>query len=93
MDNRSATFAIAVTGVLLVVIIATGQEPRQEWQLRRDDTPDMVNFRVERWKPGSHSSNSHDVPLSRFRGLSPVAFDRGGRVQFEYIADAGSLLC
>jgi len=93
MDKRAASFAIVITGVLLVVLIATGQEPRQEWQLRPTDTPGMVNFRVERWKPGSHSSNSHDVPLSRFRGLSADAFDRGGRVQFEYVADAGSLLC
>jgi hypothetical protein len=93
MSNRSASFLIAVTVVLGGVIAATGQELRQEWQLRQTAASDMLNLRVERWKPGSHSSHSSDVPLSRFRGLSPDVFDRGGRAQFEYTVDAGSLLC
>jgi hypothetical protein len=92
MSNRSASFLIAVI-VVLAVVAATGQELHQEWQLRETPASDMVNFRVDRWKPGSHSSHSSDVPLSRFHGLSAEVFDRGGRVQFEYVVDAGSLLC
>lgn len=91
MSNRSVL--IAVTVVLGAVIVATGQESHQEWQLRETGASDMVQFRVERWKPGSHSTHGSDVPLSRFHGLSPDVFDRGGHVQFEYVVDTGSLLC
>lgn len=93
MDNRSAAFSMIVGGALLLGLIATGQEPRQEWELRQTDWPDMVRFKVERWKPGNHWSNSNDVPLSRFRGLPSGIFERGGKTGFQYVTDAGSLLC
>jgi hypothetical protein len=92
MDSRTASAAI-IGGALLAGLVATGQEPRQEWQLKRSDTPGMVHFRVERWKPGSHWSNSNDVPISRFHGLSSETFERGGKTKFEYVTDAGSLVC
>jgi hypothetical protein len=93
MDTRAASFAAAVSGVVLLALIATGQEPRQEWDLRRSDAPDMVHFRVERWRSSSHSSHSNDVPLSRFRGLPNDIFDRGGHAQFAYVTDPGTLRC
>jgi len=92
MDSRTSC-GIVIAGALLAGWIATGQESRQEWRLKRADSPDMVQFTVERWKVGSHWSNSNDVPLSRFRGLTAETFDRGGRVTFEYVQDAGRLIC
>jgi len=93
LDRNSNLLLIAGGTVLLAALIATAQEPRQEWQLRRTDSSDMVNFTVEHWKPGSRWSSTNTVPLSRFRGLTPASFEHNGKVKFEYAADAGSLLC
>lgn len=93
MDHKSSSVAIIVGGALLAVLIATGQEPRQEWKLKRSDTPGKVQFIVERWRPGSHWSNSTDVPFANFRGLLRDTIEHGGPAKFEYVHDAGRLLC
>src|SRR5689334_4727864 len=93
LDRNSKLVLIAGGAILVAGIIATAQEPHHEWQLRRTDSADVVNFRIERWKQHSHWSNSNDVPLSRFRGLTAESFEHSGKVKFEYVSDAGSLLC
>src|SRR5579863_9132149 len=95
MDNKTASIVI-VSGALVAVLIATGQvslDSRQEWKLKRSDSPGMVHFTVERWKPGSHWTNSTDVPFADFRGLSRDTLEQGGPAKFEYVQDAGRLLC
>ncbi len=93
LDRNSSLILIVGGAILLAGLIATAQEPRQEWQLRQQDSRDMVNFRVERWQPGSHWSNSNSVPLSRFHGITAESFDHNGKVKFEYVTDAGVLVC
>ncbi|MBZ5617959.1 MAG: hypothetical protein LAQ69_04380 [Acidobacteriia bacterium] len=97
MDKKATTVAIIVGGVLLAVLIATGQAPlqatRQEWKLKSSDSPGMVHFTVERWKPGNHWSTSTDVRFANFRGLSRDTIESGGPAKFEYVQDAGRLLC
>ncbi len=93
MDNRSLALALCAGAVSLMVVVATGQEPRQEWQVKRTDSPGRVQFRIERWKPGSHWSNSNHVRLSDFHGLSYDTVENGGTAKFEYVQDAGRLLC
>ena len=96
MDNRTSS-AIILGGALLAVLIATGQDSlittRQEWKLKSSDAPGMVHFTVERWKPGDHWSTSTDVRFANFRGLSRETIERGGPAKFEYVQDAGRLLC
>jgi hypothetical protein len=61
------------------VIIATGQEFRQEWQIRQTAASDMVNFRVERWKAGGHSSTAamfRSRDSTAFRRMFSIAADR-----------------
>jgi len=53
----------------------------------------MVHFTVERWKPGSHWSTSTDVRFVNFHGLSRDTIENGGPAKFEYVQDAGRLLC
>jgi len=91
-DRTLSSAAIVVGGALMIVLLASGQGSSQEWSIRRSRMTDHVQFRVERYKPGSHWSNSNDVPLDRFRGLTE-AMSHGGRAQFEYVQDAGRLVC
>ncbi len=92
MDRKTSGMLVVGGAVLLAALLATGQDVRQEWKLSRG-SGDRVRFSIERWKPGSHSSTSTDVPLDRFRGFSPALFERGGAAKFEYVQDAGRLLC
>jgi hypothetical protein len=97
MDKKALSFALIVTGALMAVLIATGQGPslvpRQEWRLKSSDSPGMVQLTIERWKPNSHWSSSNNVRFANFRGLTREAMERGGPAQFEYVQDAGTLVC
>lgn len=94
MNNKSLLLIITAGVVLLVVVLAaSGQASGQEWRLERSDTPGQVHFTVERWKPGSHWSSGHDVPRANFQGLSTGTLENGGPAKFEYVQDAGHLVC
>jgi hypothetical protein len=92
MERRFAPALIVVGAVLLAALLA-GQESGTAWKLSRGSSADMVHFTIERWSRGSHSSTGNDVPLSRFRGFSTSVFDIGGKTRFEYVQDAGRLVC
>ncbi len=97
MDKKATTFALIVTGTLIAVIIATGQAlpkgTRLEWKMSSSDNPGMVHFTIERSKPGHRWMTSTDVRFANFRGISRESIDRGGPAKFEYVHDAGSLIC
>ena len=80
---------IVVAAVLLAALLAA-QEPRNQWTLTRGDSPDVVHFRIEHSSKGNHWIQSNDVPLANFHGLNT---SQSGPAKFEYIEDAGSLLC
>lgn len=91
MKHLSATlvlFCFAVFGMF-----AVAQSWDQEWRLKAAGDPGRVHFSIERTKPGSRWTQSSDVPLERFRGLSLQSLDTGGPAKFEYVRDAGRLLC
>lgn len=81
-------FALSLLGMLTVA-----QSWDQEWRLKRGSDPGRVHFSIERTKPGNRWMNSSDVPLDRFRGLSLQALANGGPAKFEYVRDAGRLVC
>uniref|UniRef100_Q01SU5 4-hydroxy-3-methylbut-2-enyl diphosphate reductase n=1 Tax=Solibacter usitatus (strain Ellin6076) TaxID=234267 RepID=Q01SU5_SOLUE len=80
---------IVIAAVLLAALLAA-QEPRNQWTMTRGNAPDMVHFRIEHSSKGSQWSQSNDVPLANFHGLNT---SQSGPAKFEYIEDAGSLLC
>ncbi len=90
--NPKSLLLIGGGALLLAAFMLPGQDGRQEWTLSRHDDA-SVRFSIDRWKPGSHSRTSTDVPLDRFRGLSRESFDHSGPVKFEYVQDAGRLIC
>jgi hypothetical protein len=92
MERRGAILLIASGAILLAAFLAPGQDGRQEWKLA-PESGDQVRFTLERWKPGNHWSTTTDVPFDRFRSLSPNIFSTGGAAKFEYVQDAGRIVC
>ncbi|MCU1233140.1 MAG: hypothetical protein JWP63_1107 [Candidatus Solibacter sp.] len=80
---------IVIAAVLLAALLA-GQQRRDEWKLTRGGAPDTVHFRIEHSSKGSKWSQSNDVPLANFHGMNT---SQSGTAKFEYIEDAGTLLC
>ena len=92
MERRLSILLIAGGTILLAALLALGQEGRQEWKLARA-SGDKVRLTLEQWKPGNHASTSTDVPFDRFRCLPPSIFSSGGPAKFEYVQDAGRVIC
>jgi hypothetical protein len=80
-------------GLLLAVVMAVAQEAAKEWTIRRTGDSDVVRFTVRRMSPGSTWSTTQDVPRSRFEGLSIDVLEHSGPARFQYVQDAGSLVC
>ena len=90
--NRKSLLLAGAGAVLLAALLLPGQDGRRDWELSRF-TGTTVRFTIDTWKPGHHSRSSTDVPLERFRGLSTSLFNSGGNARFEYVQDAGRLIC
>ncbi len=87
-------FAVIAGAVMLEVLTAPGTPlSGQGWKLSRSGAPGKVHFTMERRRPGNREINSSDVPLANFRGFSLDMLDHSGPAKFEYVHDAGSLLC
>src|ERR1700682_3135414 len=86
---------IAIVGgvVLLEVATAPGQLSGQGWELKRSESSNRVQFTVKRWLHGSSWTNGNAVPLTDFRGFSLDMLNHAGPAKFEYVQDAGRLLC
>jgi len=89
MQLSKATAAVA----LLSVCAFAADEWEQRWTMKRSDSSDRVRFSIERLRPGSRWMNSTDVPVSRFRNFSVDMLGRSSDARFEYVQDAGRLLC
>jgi hypothetical protein len=90
---KDSDIMIVVGALLGAAILATGQQTGSEWKLRHAGPPDQVHFTVERYRGNGHWTESQDVPLSHFRGLSLDTLSHGGSAHFEYVHDAGRLVC
>lgn len=90
---KDSDIMVVVGALLGAAILATGQKTSREWKLRHAGPADQVHFTVDRYKGHGHWSFSQDVPLSSFRGLSLDKLDHGGSTHFEFVHDAGRLLC
>jgi len=93
MRDRNAEAAVLVAAGLFLAVLGVGQEKRLEWSLKPSGAAGKLHLTLEISKPHHRSSQSNDVPVERFRGLPPDLFDRGGPAKFEYVHDAGRLLC
>src|SRR5262245_4326418 len=93
MKNRNQEATLLLLGGILLAVIAIGQEKRLEWTLKPGRTAGKHRLSIEIYKPRHHWSDSTDVPAERFRGLPADPFARSGPARFEYVQDAGKLVC
>ncbi|KAA6465297.1 M56 family metallopeptidase [Acidobacteria bacterium AB60] len=68
---------------------------RHEWKLRRrDSSSNKVELSlISRDDEGNDRMNTQDVPLSSLSGFSRSMLDQEGPIRFEYVRNAGSILC
>jgi len=86
--------AIGWGAAALAAMVAVGQGAHQDWELSPHGDSDTVRFTVRRFEPGhGRWVSTSDVRMSHFQGLSHDIMERGGKVKFEYVRDAGKLVC
>ena len=83
-------FAVAL-GVS--ALCGSGQRWDDEWRITPSNHPGMVRFSIERVSPGSDWRMSSDRSIDEFRGLSMEAVESRGKAKFEFVRDAGRLVC
>jgi hypothetical protein len=96
MGNNSKYFAIAavILGVLAAAtLLAFSENWDAQWRMTPSLSVNKVHFTVRHSNGFGNWSNSRDVPLDNFRGFSLAMLASPGPAKFEYVADAGRLLC
>ena len=68
---------------------------RHQWKLTRDgSSAGKVRLSlISRNEDGNDRTDTEDVSLSSLAGFSPSALDHDGPVKFEYLRDAGQIVC
>ncbi|PYT27354.1 MAG: hypothetical protein DMG57_18625 [Acidobacteria bacterium] len=90
---KDSSLLLVLGSLLAAALFLPGSDWHQEWKLKPSDSVNSLHFTVKRSKWGNNWSTSNDVPLSSFHGLSPDLLAHGGRAKFEYVHDAGRLIC
>ena len=96
MGNNSKYFIIglAIAGVMAAAtLLAFAEDRNAGWELRLSLSLDQVHFVVRHSNGFDNWVSGRDVPLDRFRGFSLGMLAASGPAKFEYVADAGRLLC
>jgi hypothetical protein len=96
MRNNSKYFTIAlvILGVMAAAtLLAFSEDWNAQWRITPSLSVNQVHFTVRHSSIHGEWSNSRDVPLDRFRGFSLAMLASPGPAKFEYVADAGRLLC
>jgi hypothetical protein len=96
MSTNSKYFAVAVVilGVMAAAtLVAFTENWNAGWELRPSLSLNKVHLVIRRSNSFGSSTNGRDVPLDNFRGFSLSMLATPGPAKFEYVADAGRLLC
>ena len=96
MGNNSKYFTVllAIVGVMAAAtLLAFSENWGAQWRITPSLSINKVHFTVRALNRHGEWSNSRDVPLDRFRGFSLSMLASPGPAKFEYVADAGRLLC
>jgi len=88
-----AAGAVAVGVMAGATLLAWAEDWTAAWQLRPDLSVDKVHFVIRHTSALGHWESGRDVPLDDFRGFSLAMLAAGGPAKFEYVGDAGRLLC
>jgi hypothetical protein len=96
MGNNSKYFTIAavILGVMAAAtLLAFNEDRRAGWELRPSLSLNQVHFVVRHSNGFDNWVSGRDVPLDHFRGFSLSMLASPGPAKFEYVADAGRLIC
>ncbi len=74
-------------------LLAFAEDQHAGWQLHPSLSLNQVHFVVRHSNGFDNWTSGRDVPLDRFRGFSLSMLASPGPAKFEYVADAGRLLC
>lgn len=96
MRNNSKYFAIAlvILGVMATAtLLAFADDWDAQWRITPSLSVNKVHLTLRHSDTFGNSVQSRDVPLNKFRGLSLSMLASPGPAKFEYVADAGRLIC
>ena len=74
-------------------LLAFSEDWRANWRITPSLSANRVHFTVRAFNSHGEWNNSRDVPLDNFRGFSLSMLASPGPAKFEYVADAGRLIC
>ena len=96
MGTNSKYFAVAlaIAGVMVAATLLAFSDNRDaQWRITPSLSVNSVHFTIRQSNVFGNWSSTRDVPLDRFRGFSLSMLATPGPAKFEYVADAGKLLC
>src|ERR1044071_217541 len=94
-NSKYLAIGLAILGVMAAAtLIAFAEDRNAGWELRPSLSLNQAHL-VIRHSNGfdNNSVSSRDVSLDRFRGFSLSMLASPGPAKFEYVADAGRLIC
>ncbi len=93
-NSKYFTVVLVIAGVLAAATLLAFTEDRHAgWQLRPSLSLNHVHFVIRHSNGFDNWVNSREVPIDNFRGFSLSMLGSTGPAKFEYVADAGRLLC
>jgi hypothetical protein len=93
-NSKYFTVAAVIVGVMAAATLLAFTEDRHAgWQLRPSLSLNQVHFVVRHSNGFDNWISGRDVPIDSFRGFSLSMLASPGSAKFEYVADAGRLLC
>ncbi len=93
-NSKYFTVVLVIVGVMAAATLLAFTEDRHAgWQLRPSLSLNQVHFVMRHSNGFDNWVNSRDVPTERFRGFSLSMLAAPAPAKFEYVADAGRLLC
>ena len=93
-NSKTAALGLAIAAVMVgATLMAFAENGEAQWRLTPSLSVNQVHFMVRHSTAHGDWSNSRDVPLDRFRGFSLAMLATPGPAKFEYVGDAGRLLC
>ena len=94
---RTSFMKVGMSVCVVLAMLAVAQtgdgKYEDEWRMKRSGNSGKVHVTLERSRPGSRWMHSSDMPLEHFRGFSVAALDSSGPARFEFVRDAGRLVC
>jgi hypothetical protein len=96
MGNNSKYFTVVlvIVGVMAAAtLLAFSEDWDAGWRITPSLSVNKVHFTVRSTNIHGRWRNSRDVPLENFRGFSLSMLASPGTAKFEYVADAGRLIC